>query len=154
MAPIAYIAWSRTLYRNPLEQWWKQNPLQPSITALNSQPSHTNNPITIRLSSLHKCASQLSEHTAGLLTICLSIYHLCELFPNRITVHVRQNSSSTAYINSGRPINNATNPSQLLLQISRQQKEKISQLYFPSSPFIGGKQQFFQSRTIHYDSHE
>ena len=78
----------------------------------------------MRLSNLNQSATQLIEHSVGLLTIFLAIHHLCERFPNGITVHVSQNSSATAYINSARPSNNTTNPSQLLLQISRQQKEK------------------------------
>ena len=88
----------------------------------------TNHQTNIKLTNLHKCTTHLSDHAAGLLTICITAHHLGSLYPQVITLHIHNSSAAKAYSNAHKPTKNSTNPYQLLLQISHQQQTKFPNL--------------------------
>ena len=98
---------------------WPNKKIITALISVNSPlPIHQTN---IKLINLHKCTTQLSDHAAGLLTLCLAAHQLGSQYPQGITVHIHNSSSEKAYSNAHKPTNNSTNPYQLLLQISHQQ---------------------------------
>ena len=149
-SPSAYLSWFRKSTQHPILQTFRLGPTNTIITALISVnsplPIHQTN---IKLINLHKCTTQLSDHAAGLLTLCLAAHQLGSLYPQGITLHIHNSSSAKTYSNAHKPTNNSTNPYQLLLQISHQQQTRFPNLTIHIHPHSDANESNPQSQ--HYN---
>ena len=116
-------------------------------------PHLINRGITLRITHLHFSATELTDHTTGLLLFSHLFYILGPLFRNGLIIHCRHSSATRAFLKTHSTSKFHTNPAQLLLQMGYILRSRFANICLtPHTPLTEHTHAIDRAHHLHFPS--